>query len=285
MGLQVEQLSKNKEKARMRRQLLPASILIFLIALTSCSSAQPQPTPAPTPTDTPQANMPNPASVYCKQQGYKLEIRTAVDGSQSGVCIFPDGSECDEWAYYRGECSPAAQGGSTASPTEIPTARPIDPADYQGWWTYTQAVYGYSIMLPEDWIVEEITTGDPLMNGHMLSLHPSDTSVKQSIRMTFRRTGEETRLWPTGVGQGEFISQGTLEVAGQPAQRVLLVCPTGEVTAIWYHQAEGQPNIARGGLEFSFIFSAGSHCEAGLSLSGKVQYVGEMIIASLKVPK
>ena len=50
--------------------------------------------------------MPNPASVYCKQNGNTLEIHTAADGSQSGVCVFPDGSTCDEWAYYRGECGP-----------------------------------------------------------------------------------------------------------------------------------------------------------------------------------
>ena len=40
--------------------------------------------------------MPNPASVYCAQHGNKLEIRTSADGSQSGVCVFPDGSTCTE---------------------------------------------------------------------------------------------------------------------------------------------------------------------------------------------
>jgi len=50
--------------------------------------------------------MPNPASVYCEQNGNKLEIHTAADGSQNGVCVFPDGSTCDEWAYFRGECGP-----------------------------------------------------------------------------------------------------------------------------------------------------------------------------------
>ncbi len=92
-------------------------------------------------------------------------------------------------------------------------------------------------------------------------------------------------LWPTGVGQGEFLPQGTLDVAGQAEQRVLLVCPSGEVTAIWVHQSESQPNITRGDMEFGFIFTATPlHCEAGYSLGGKVQRVGEMIIASLKVP-
>jgi hypothetical protein len=57
--------------------------------------------------------MPNPASLYCEQNGNKLEIQTAADGSQSGVCVFPDGSTCDEWAYFRGECGPAAQKSPT----------------------------------------------------------------------------------------------------------------------------------------------------------------------------
>ena len=52
--------------------------------------------------------MPNPASVYCEQQGNKLEIHTAEDGSHSGECIFADGSSCDEWAYFRGECGTVA---------------------------------------------------------------------------------------------------------------------------------------------------------------------------------
>ena len=69
--------------------------------------------------------MPNPASVYCTQKGNKLEIRTAADGSQYGTCVFPDGSTCDEWAYFRGECGPAAQKSPTPAPAveATPTAR------------------------------------------------------------------------------------------------------------------------------------------------------------------
>jgi putative hemolysin len=53
--------------------------------------------------------MANPASVYCEEQGYTLEIRTGADGGEYGVCLFPDGTECEEWAYFRGECAPGAQ--------------------------------------------------------------------------------------------------------------------------------------------------------------------------------
>jgi len=85
------------------------TFIIVLIVLTSCTAPQTQGTPESAMTDMTLANMPNPASVYCEQQGNKLEIVTAADGSQSGVCIFPDGTVCDEWAYYRGECCPAAE--------------------------------------------------------------------------------------------------------------------------------------------------------------------------------
>ena len=51
------------------------------------------------------AGLPNPASVYCDGQGYILELRADEAGNQYGVCIFPDGSECEEWAFFRGECT------------------------------------------------------------------------------------------------------------------------------------------------------------------------------------
>ena len=90
-------------------------LTLFIMGFTSCASPQSQPTPldqtsgepASVSTDIPQPNMPNPASAYCVEQGFKSEIHTAGDGSQTGYCIFPDGSECDEWAYFRGECGPA----------------------------------------------------------------------------------------------------------------------------------------------------------------------------------
>jgi putative hemolysin len=88
------------------------TFIIILMTLTACTVPQVK-TPEPVATGTPQAGMPNPAAAYCEQNGYEYEIRTADDGSQSGVCVFPDGSTCDEWAYFRGECSPGAQASST----------------------------------------------------------------------------------------------------------------------------------------------------------------------------
>jgi putative hemolysin len=60
---------------------------------------------ATAPTQQAPINLANPASVYCQERGYTLELRTDARGSY-GVCLFPDGSECEEWAFFRGECRP-----------------------------------------------------------------------------------------------------------------------------------------------------------------------------------
>lgn len=51
----------------------------------------------------------NPAAVYCSEQGGAYEIRTHEDGGQYGVCLFDDGSECDAWDFFRGDCSPGGE--------------------------------------------------------------------------------------------------------------------------------------------------------------------------------
>ena len=45
----------------------------------------------------------NPASVYCQENGGILEMRIG-DGGQIGVCKFNDGTICEEWDYYNGNC-------------------------------------------------------------------------------------------------------------------------------------------------------------------------------------
>jgi len=52
---------------------------------------------------TPVVGLPNPASVYCVEQGYELTIVDEPEG-QIGMCIFPDGTQCEEWSFFEGEC-------------------------------------------------------------------------------------------------------------------------------------------------------------------------------------
>ena len=85
-------------------------ILVLLVIATGCTQQSAAPV-TPTPTETkPVAGMPNPASVYCNDNGGSLDIKTDATGGQYGMCSFPNGSTCEEWALYRGE---GCQSGST----------------------------------------------------------------------------------------------------------------------------------------------------------------------------
>ncbi|MCB8964976.1 MAG: DUF333 domain-containing protein [Bacteroidales bacterium] len=51
-----------------------------------------------------QTYMRNPATAYAKFMGCSTQYRVDSLGNQSIVCIMPDSSECDEWAFFRGLC-------------------------------------------------------------------------------------------------------------------------------------------------------------------------------------
>jgi len=103
------------------RNLLLVMIVVFGILFTTACGAEPTAAPtkalpdiAPTPlpaTAAPEGtfesplDMPNPASKFCRDQGHQLEMRTDASGT-TGYCVFSDGNECEEWAFYQGECGP-----------------------------------------------------------------------------------------------------------------------------------------------------------------------------------
>lgn len=47
------------------------------------------------------ATLPNPAAVFCASSGGVYAIRAQTDGSETGVCILPNGDEVDAWTYFR----------------------------------------------------------------------------------------------------------------------------------------------------------------------------------------
>ena len=47
----------------------------------------------------------NPASEKCIELGGQVEIQKNPAG-EFGVCVFDDGSRCEEWALFRGKCKP-----------------------------------------------------------------------------------------------------------------------------------------------------------------------------------
>lgn len=47
--------------------------------------------------------MANPAAVYCIEMGYEYKVIDDPSG-QRGICIFPDGSQCNAWDFLKGKC-------------------------------------------------------------------------------------------------------------------------------------------------------------------------------------
>ena len=80
------------------KRLVAAATCTAVLLLAGCSGD-----------DSPEETneLANPASVYCEEQGGRVDIRTDEGGGQFGVCVFDDGTEVEEWAYFRGEAQPA----------------------------------------------------------------------------------------------------------------------------------------------------------------------------------
>lgn len=93
-----EPAERTMGRSRARQFVLPGLIGLGMLAMTACGEGGP-------PVER-EAEIANPASVYCEEQGGTVTI-VETDEGQVGICVFDDGRECEEWAYYRrGECLP-----------------------------------------------------------------------------------------------------------------------------------------------------------------------------------
>ena len=175
----------------------PTSIQPALSQPTLIPPAESQPTSG-------QLAMPNPASVFCEEQGGQLEIRTDASGAQAGVCLFEDGSQCDEWAFFHGECQPGQTGA------------PDSPASEPG---YVNDIYGFSFDPPSDWSVEEKQVlSDEDMGEYLLFRRPG-----YSMFVGYQWANEPFKPFRTGMPQGDFVDGGNAALLGQPVPKQILV--------------------------------------------------------------
>jgi putative hemolysin len=196
--------------------------IVFLFAAAACSPQQP--TPAA------NANMANPASVFCEENGGKLDMRPDATGAVQGVCVFPDGSECDEWSYFRGECKP---GDVIETPAAEPTVpEPVEPTATEGmltptvavasdgWLVYSNEALGYSFHYPADAILqsenlaESVTIVGPIVNDQnwpvMSFNHSSDPAWRPP-------EGTDLQQWMVDHYLLSDIRQPDRQIAGMTA--------------------------------------------------------------------
>lgn len=147
---------------------------------------------------TPETGLPNPASVFCEENGGTLEFRIGTTGGTVGICIFPDGSECEEWAYMRGEC---ALGGTPVSAAETPADTTED-----GWLVYRDETLGYTLHYPPDAV---ITDDEDAAQSYTIQGPLSDDEYWPVIFVTHRLDQEAYRP-PVGVDLAQWLTDQNL---------------------------------------------------------------------------
>ncbi len=185
-----------------RKILFTIYLLIGMLVLAACTSNPVTPTSS--------ANMPNPASVFCEQNGGKLDLRQEATGGVAGICVFSDGSECDEWAFYRGECK-SGEKQMTVEPTVSP--RETEPAPTatveiasDGWKIYRNENLGYSFHYPADTTI--IPNDEPLKS---LSITGPLVDNESWPQITISHPGDrEDFRPPEGVDLGKWLTDHNL---------------------------------------------------------------------------
>ena len=75
------------------KKLLPGMIVVVGLMLSACSEEATDGVDGKVNDNS--SGLANPASVYCEGLGFELEMRSSEEGTY-GVCVYPDGSECEE---------------------------------------------------------------------------------------------------------------------------------------------------------------------------------------------
>jgi putative hemolysin len=186
-----------------KRLPLIVRLTVTLVWLAACAPGAVEPT-AETGAS---ANMPNPASVYCEQQGGRVEMHTDPDGTY-GVCVFDDGSECEEWAYYRGECTPKRTSGDSVQVPDAAAARDAVLAYLRG--------SGVAVPAADARWTEQDLTEEELLGASHLRYTAGDWTVDVS----FPIVAPQATIYTVGVSDspGEFAWQGEVNAAGEVSE-------------------------------------------------------------------
>ena len=204
------------------------------------------PAAAPAATATQENNqIANPASKNCIDKSGKLDIRTSGDGGQVGICVFPNGKECEEWAFMRGQCSPDEKTADSAF--------------------FSNAAYQFSLNYPQAWTVEkkEISGSQPFTvtfkNGHNI------------LSLQVKRDAEKTVIDAAAPQGGEISQLASLSVLGQdvPFQVVKL---EGQIKS-------GSAVVKSGDIQFHFRIDNPDDPQ----IPGDILQTAQDIIKSLKL--
>ena len=217
------------------------------------------------------AGMPNPASVFCEAEGGTVDIRTGDDGGQVGICVFTDGGECDEWAFFRGECVPGAA-------AYLPDTAEIQAFEYIDWQSYKNITHGLSLRFPPDWRATEVTDAADTMAGHRVTLSsPADPLT--ALHIAFKLASEDQQITPTSMGAGNIVDRGSVLFLGEELSRQALVAE-GTMMEIIYG---GGGEITRGDRVFWIALNYAGNPLTDVGVSPEIERLADLVITSLQI--
>ncbi|MDY0019299.1 MAG: DUF333 domain-containing protein [Anaerolineae bacterium] len=180
-----------------RMTILGLYLLLTLLLISGCGTEPTAPIEETTIVPDAESELANPASVYCEDQGYALEIRTDEAGGQFGVCIFPNGTECEEWAFFRGTCNSeqAEQTAVDVSPLMSPVAAPEPPSAAP---ETVLAVEGWKGILISNPAGAQFDDTFQLTDGSntQVGIAATDPALEQQLA-SLRDTGTVISVWGT----------------------------------------------------------------------------------------
>jgi putative hemolysin len=186
-----------------RKWFFGFTILAAAAVLAACQPPQASPTQ-------PQTGLPNPASVFCEENGGKLELRSDQAGAVTGICIFPDGSECEEWAFFRKECQPGEFFVTPdASILPLPAEdnlTPTEEVDEFGWKVYHDLERGFSFHYPSD---AAVTPNDLPLTGINITGPLVDDMNWPQMNISYPIDREEYQL-PEGADLATWMTEHNL---------------------------------------------------------------------------
>ena len=157
----------------MKKTTLWIVALLAVATLAGCNK-----TPVENPNE--NAEIANPASVYCEENGGTLVLEEGA-----WLCMFEDGSYCEEWSYQRWECQPGEIMYNTVEDENIDVELPewaktsltneeleeVIDTHFPKWFTYS--VYNTETEASSEW---EYTYPEDLDHSLLLPIHATMAS-------------------------------------------------------------------------------------------------------------
>lgn len=203
--------------------------------------------------------LPNPASVFCQENGGDLDIAT-------GECIFPNGNSCDEWAYY---CKCSDEAATQCTPTMIENSQDCtqscsgeEPID-GGWsdWSFCgsdcRQIRTCTNPPPSNGGADCIGVSSRSCTGG--NCDPTECNFDSDCEKEFRCDGES--CIPVGcVGEGEFTPGS---ISPEYTDHMATECCDGLKRLYWDTDVEGCEEPMVGGGQLCTAHCGNGTCDEG----------------------